>query len=105
MVQKIVQSKSGYANNLKKLNQLKRYLLEHKVPNMQIEQGFDYVQRLNICAVDRIISVFKNKVYQKTEHLIMPSIKDLDVVFTSNQLHENIRGSNYYANEIDQIAS
>lgn len=61
MVQKIMQNKSGYANNLKKLNQLKRYLLEHKVPNMQIEQGFDYAQRLNICAVDRIISVFKIK--------------------------------------------
>ena len=61
MVQKIMQNKSGYAHNLKKLNQLKRYLLEHKVPNMQIEQGFDYVQRLNICAVDRIISVFKIK--------------------------------------------
>lgn len=100
-----MQNKSGYANNLKKLNQLKRYLLEHKVPNMQIEQGFDYVQRLNICAVDRIISVFKNKVYQKTEYLIMPSMEDLDVAFTSNQLHENICGSNYYANEINQIAS
>ena len=105
MVQKIMHNKSGYANNLKKLNQLKRYLLEHKVPNMQIEQGFDYAQRLNICAVDRIISVFKNKVYQKTEHPIMPSMEDLDVVFTSNQLHENIRGSNYYANEINQNAS
>ena len=32
-------------------------------------------------------------------------MEDLDVAFTSNQLHENICGSNYYANEINQIAS
>lgn len=79
-------------------------MLEHKVPNIQIEQGFDYVQRLNICAVDRIISVFKNKVYQKNEHLLMPSMEELDVVFAPKQPHENIRGSSYYANELNQIA-
>lgn len=104
VIQKLLNNKTGYANNLRKLNQLKRYLLEHKVPNIQIEQGFDYVQRLNICAVDRIISVFKNKVYQKNEHLLMPSIEELDVVFAPKQPHENIRGSSYYANELNQIA-
>lgn len=104
VIQKLLNNKTGYANNLRKLNQLKRYLLEHKVPNIQIEQGFDYVQRLNICAVDRIISVFKNKVYQKNEHLLMPSMEELDVVFAPKQPHENIRGSSYYANELNQIA-
>lgn len=73
------------------------------MPNLQIEQGFEYVQRLNIYAVDRIISVFKNKVHQKNEYLIMSSMEDLDVVFASNQPHENIRGSRYCANELGQI--
>lgn len=104
VIQKILSNKSGYANNLKKINQLKRYLFENKVPALQIEQGFDYVQKLNINAIDRIFSVFKNKVYQKNNHLIVPTMEELDVVFSKNQTHENIRGSSYYANQYNTIS-
>lgn len=104
VIQKTLSNKSGYANNLKKINQLKRYLFENKVPALQIEQGFDYVQKLNINAIDRIFSVFKNKVYQKNNHLIVPTMEELDVVFSKNQKHENIRGSSYYANQYNTIS-
>lgn len=103
VIDRLLQNKAGFANNLKKLNQLKRYLLEQQLPPSQIEQGFDYAQKLNISAVDRIISLFKNKAYQQHSSLIVSitnaakMAERLDDTMTGKQSHQNIRGSSYYA--------
>lgn len=103
VVEKILNNKAGYANNLKKLNQLKRYLLENQVPAIQIEQGFSYAKNLNINAIDRIVAVFKSRAYQKNSHLLLATTEDCDIVFANNPIHENIRGSSYYANKLNQM--
>ena len=84
----MLENKRNYANNLKKLNQLKRMLIDEKVLDSDIELGFEYAKRLHIFSVERIITIFKSKAYlQKQKSANADSYLDS---------HRNIRGANYY---------
>lgn len=88
MIDNILESKRNFANNLKKLNQLKKLLIDSKISPQDIEQGFDYAKRLNISSIERITTIFKNKSYlQKARSTNSESY------FES---HRNVRGSDYF---------
>lgn len=95
----------NYASNLKKLNQLKRYLIDNNLPYNLIEQGFVYAHECRITQIDRVINLFKQRAYLKstlsgTSHsTAMNAMDDTSKLGVDHkaQTHDNLRGAGYYA--------
>ena len=84
----ILENKRNYANNLKKLNQLKKLLIDTKISPIDIEQGFEYAQKLKIYSIDRLTSIFKSKSYLQKQ-----KSANADSYFDT---HKNVRGADYF---------
>lgn len=91
VIEYILENKANYANNLKKLNKIKRMLIESAETNENIELAFKHIINLNAFSATQIEMVIKSKSYLNN------SLKSKSK--QNSPLHKNIRGASYYANK------